>query len=40
MLNGMLKQGKHLPDDKIREAEKLLSEFKKGEGSVEDYQFD
>jgi hypothetical protein len=37
LFNGMLKKGKHLPDDKILEAEQMFSEFNQGLGHVENY---
>jgi hypothetical protein len=39
LFNGMLKKSKHLPADKITEAEQMLAEFNQGLGDVEDYQF-
>ncbi len=37
LFNGMLKKRKNLPPDKVNEANKLQDEFRKGEGSVEDF---
>lgn len=39
LFNGMLKKGKHLPADKIMEAEQMLTEFNQGLGDEQDYKF-
>lgn len=40
LLNGMLKKAKHLPADRITEAEALATELRQGRGNVEDFEFD
>jgi hypothetical protein len=37
IFNDMLKKSKHLPNDKIHEAEQMLIELNKGLGNVEDF---